>query len=174
MNVQPRSSFGTRSTIGCGRCPFMQGVEAGVPFPVGLSSLRLLTKCALSQAWRLGGLHRASPVPFRGSCFTSGLHLPDATPQGLIACLYKRRGFPPITSLRLVAHSCPATSVVRAPRWPSLLFAPRGRQSGGAVDPARTRASLCAAAPGTTRYGTASVGPCASGTRSPQVSSGAC
>jgi len=104
MNVQPRSSFGTRSTIGCGRCPFMQGVEAGVPFPVGLSSLRLLTKCALSQAWRLGGLHRASPVPFRGSCFTSGLHLPDATPQGLIACLYKRRGFPPITSLRLVAH----------------------------------------------------------------------
>jgi hypothetical protein len=49
-------------------------------------------------------LHRASRVPFRGSCFTSGLHPPDATPQGLNACLYRRRGFPPITSLRFVAH----------------------------------------------------------------------
>jgi len=151
MNVQPRSSFGTRSTIGCGRCPFMQGVEAGVPFPVGLSSLRLLTKCALSQAWRLGGLHRASPVPFRGSCFTSGLHLPDATPQGLIACLYKRRGFPPITSLRLVAHSCPETSAAPTRHRPSPPLWRHYWQSGGAVDPAQTPASPCAGAPGTNR-----------------------
>src|SRR5262249_3850041 len=31
-----------------------------------------------------------SPVPFRGSCFTPGLHPPAATPQRLIACLYGR------------------------------------------------------------------------------------
>jgi hypothetical protein len=160
MNVQPRSSFGTRSTIGCGRCPFMQGVEAGVPFPVGLSSLRLLTKCALSQAWRLGGLHRASPVPFRGSCFTSGLHLPDATPQGLIACLYKRRGFPPITSLRLVAHSCPRTTVAHGCRSPSRRCAPRGRQSGGAVNPAQTPANLCVVVPCRAACGTVRAGSC--------------
>jgi len=34
---QFRSSFGICNTIGCGRCPFRQGLEAGVPFPVGLS-----------------------------------------------------------------------------------------------------------------------------------------
>ena len=59
----------------------------------------------LSQARPLGGLHRASPVPFRGSYFTSGLHPPDATPQGLMVYLYRPRGFPPITPLRFVAHS---------------------------------------------------------------------
>jgi hypothetical protein len=48
----------------------VQGIEAGVRFPVGLSSLRLLAVCFLSQARLLGGLHRASPVPFRGSYFT--------------------------------------------------------------------------------------------------------
>ena len=68
-----------------------RGLRGGVPiyrrlkpawFELALSPLR--------QAWRLGGLHRASPVPFRGSCFTTGLHLPAATPQRRIACLYKR------------------------------------------------------------------------------------
>ena len=49
-----------------------------------------LAMSPLRQAWRLGGLHRASPVPFRGSCFTTGLHPPAATPQRRIACLYKR------------------------------------------------------------------------------------
>jgi hypothetical protein len=44
----------------------------------------------MSQARRLGGLHRTAPVPVRGSSFTAGLHPPAATPQGLIACLYKR------------------------------------------------------------------------------------
>jgi hypothetical protein len=67
---QLRSSFGTSYTIGCGRCPIVQGVEAGEPFPVGFSSLCLLTVCILSQAPRLGGLHRTSRVPFRGSFFT--------------------------------------------------------------------------------------------------------
>jgi hypothetical protein len=69
MSNQNRTSFGTRSTIGCGRCPIMQA-ETGVPFPVGRSSLRLLAMHFLSQARRLGGLHRASSVPFRGSYFT--------------------------------------------------------------------------------------------------------
>jgi hypothetical protein len=49
--------------------------------------------------------HRASPVLFRGSSFTSGLHPPGATPQGLNACLYRHWGFPPISSMRFVAHS---------------------------------------------------------------------
>ena len=49
-----------------------------------------LTMPFLSQAWPLGGLHRASPLPFRASYFTSGLHPPDATAQRLIAYLYKR------------------------------------------------------------------------------------
>src|SRR5262249_24765188 len=48
-----------------------------------------LTMPFLSQARRLGRLHRASPVPFRASYFTSGLHPPDATAQRLIACLYR-------------------------------------------------------------------------------------
>jgi hypothetical protein len=59
----------------------------------------------LSQAWPLGGLHRAAPVPFRGSSFTSGLHPPEATPQRLIASLYRRWDFPSIPSLRFVAHA---------------------------------------------------------------------
>jgi hypothetical protein len=105
VSDQLRSSFGISNTIGCGRRPIVQGIEAGVPFPVGLSFLRLLTMCFLSQAPHLGGLHRASRVPFRASSFTPGLHPPGATAQRLIACLYRRRGFPPITSLRLVAHA---------------------------------------------------------------------
>jgi hypothetical protein len=91
------------SEHGC--CPIVQGVEAGGNFPVGLSSFRVLALWFLSQAWHLGGLHRASPVPFRGSYFTSGLHPPGATPQGLNACLYRHWGFPPISSMRFVAHS---------------------------------------------------------------------
>src|SRR5262249_20211720 len=49
-----------------------------------------LTMPFLSQARRLGGLHRASPLPFRASYFTSGLHPPDATAQRLTTYLYKR------------------------------------------------------------------------------------
>jgi len=63
-----------------------------------------LTVSPLSQAWRLGGLHRASRVPFRSSYFTAGLHLPVATLQRLTAHLYGRWTFPVIPSLRFVAH----------------------------------------------------------------------
>jgi hypothetical protein len=77
---------------------------AGGLFPVGLSSLRLLTMYFLSQARPLGGLHRASPVPFRASYFTSGLHPPDATAQRLTAYWYRQRSFPLIPSPRFVAH----------------------------------------------------------------------
>src|SRR5215813_8589005 len=38
----------------------------------------------------LGGLHRASPSPFRASYFTSGLHPPGAAAQRLTTYLYKR------------------------------------------------------------------------------------
>jgi hypothetical protein len=79
------------SAYGC--CPLVQGLEAGGSFPVGLSSLRCLALGSLSQAWHLGGLHHAAPVPFRGSSFTSGLPPPDATPQRLSACLIQALGF---------------------------------------------------------------------------------
>src|SRR2546425_11342416 len=49
-----------------------------------------LTLLPLSQAWHLGGLHRAAPVPFRASSFTPGLHPPGATAQRLAAYLYRR------------------------------------------------------------------------------------
>jgi hypothetical protein len=58
----------------------------------------------LSQAWRLGGLQRASPVPFRASSFTPELPPSGATAQRLLAYLYRRREFSSISSLRLVAH----------------------------------------------------------------------
>jgi hypothetical protein len=66
---------------------------AGGMFPVGLSSFRLLTAGILSQAGPLGGWHRASPVPFRGSSCTSRLHPLDATPQRLIPCLIQGMEF---------------------------------------------------------------------------------
>jgi hypothetical protein len=66
----------------------------------------------LSQARPLGGLHRASPVPFRGSSFTSGLHPPDATPQGLTACWYRQWDFPSIPSPRFVAHHTVSLSAI--------------------------------------------------------------
>jgi hypothetical protein len=79
---QSRSSFGICNTIGCGRCPIRQGLEAGVPFPVGLSPLRLLAMGLFSQAPHLGGLPRASRVPFRGSYFTSDCLHPTRRPKG--------------------------------------------------------------------------------------------
>src|SRR5688500_17926958 len=97
----------------------------GLRFPVGLSSLRFLTMHVLSQARLLGGLHRASPVPFRGSYFTSGLHPPDATPQRLTACLYRQWGFPPITPLRLVAHSKTHTIIMEGSPMASNLHSGR-------------------------------------------------
>jgi len=101
---QSRSSSGTLYTFGCSRCPIRQGLETGGRFPVGLLPFRLLIMGFLSQAWRLGGLPRASPVPFRASYFTPGVHPPGATAQGLTAYLYKRWSFPLIASVRFVAH----------------------------------------------------------------------
>src|SRR5437762_3624434 len=65
-----------------------------------------LTMLPLSQAWHLGGLHHAAPVPFRSSSFTAGLHPPAATLQRLAAYLYRRWGFPPIPSLRFRGAQC--------------------------------------------------------------------
>jgi hypothetical protein len=59
----------------------------------------------LSQAEPLGGLHRASLVPFRGSFFTPRVHPLGATPQRLIAYLYRLWDFPSIPSPRFVAHA---------------------------------------------------------------------
>ena len=109
-----RQSFGVPSTIGFIRCPVTpKGAtlelckilrdRARFCRRFRLTSFKL-TMLSLSQARRLGGLHRASPVPFRGSYFTSGLHPPDATPQRLIAYLYRQWSFPLILSTRLVAH----------------------------------------------------------------------
>jgi hypothetical protein len=54
-SVQPRSSFGITSTIGCGRCPvdlvrdarYARYNVAGGHFPVGLNPLRLHSPCDL-------------------------------------------------------------------------------------------------------------------------------
>src|SRR5262245_7783967 len=67
-------------------------------------ALCVLTVLSLSQAWPLGGLHRAAPVPFRVSSFTPGQHRPGATTQRLVVCLYRQQDFPSITFLRFVAH----------------------------------------------------------------------
>jgi hypothetical protein len=48
----------------------MMQVVAGDIFPVGLIRFFSITMSSLHQARLLGGLHRASPVPFRGSYFT--------------------------------------------------------------------------------------------------------
>jgi hypothetical protein len=90
---------------GCPNSRYARYNVAGGVFPVGLSSLRLLAMDVLSQARRLGGLHRASPVPFRASYLTSGLHPPDATAQRLAAYWYRRWDFPSIPSPRFVAHA---------------------------------------------------------------------
>jgi hypothetical protein len=58
-------------------------------FPVGVNPLRLDSPCSsLVKPGVLAALHRASPVPFRGSYFTAGLHPPAATPQGLPTRLF--------------------------------------------------------------------------------------
>src|SRR5262245_62363570 len=81
------------------RCPVVLGRNSQLCRLLrdrGLLSRRLklasfgLTVSPLSQAWPLGGLPRAAPVPFRGSSFTSGLHPPDATPQRLIVYLDRK------------------------------------------------------------------------------------
>jgi hypothetical protein len=64
----------------------------------------VLTMRSLSQAPHLGGLHRASRVPFRASFFTPGVHPPGATAQRLTVHWYKRWSFPLIPSPRFVAH----------------------------------------------------------------------
>jgi hypothetical protein len=110
--AKPRSSLGNHSTLGGGRCPvdlvrharYARYNVAGGDFPVGLSSLPLRTMYFLSQAQPLGGLHRASPVPFRGSYCTPRVPPLDATPQRLTACWYRPGSFPLIPSPRFVAH----------------------------------------------------------------------
>jgi hypothetical protein len=80
-----------------------------------------LAMLPLSQASPLGGLHRASRVPFRVSCFTSDEHPSDATTQRLIVCLYRRWSYRPVKVIRsfqshaYVAHiDEPETLKVRA------------------------------------------------------------
>jgi hypothetical protein len=119
--VHLRTSSGVTNAVGCGRCPvdlvrdarYARYNVAGGPFPVGLSSLRLLTMYFLSQAGRLGGLHRASPVPFRASYFTPRVHPLDATAQRLTAYWYRQWSFPLIPSPRFVAHFMRGLLIVR-------------------------------------------------------------
>src|SRR5262249_7385796 len=53
-------------------------------------ALALLPLC---QAWHLGGLRRASPVPFRASSVTNGFHPPAATAQRHAGRLYGRQSY---------------------------------------------------------------------------------
>ena len=68
------------------------------------SALFELTMLFLSQACRLGSLHRASTVPFITSYFTLALHPANASVQRLIAYLYRLWSFPLIPFLRFMAH----------------------------------------------------------------------
>jgi hypothetical protein len=79
---QSRSSSGIYKTMGCGRNPIRQGLEVGVPFPVGLSPFRLLTMGFLSQAGHLGSL----PLPHP---YLSG---PAISPQGCIPLTLRPKG----------------------------------------------------------------------------------
>ena len=113
---QPRSAcaISDRSWLqSLPRDPGSQTGHAGY-YMVGVISRRFFVPSfthhvILSQARHLGGLHRASPVPFRGSYFTSRLHPPDATPQRLIACLEQAmeifHSFHRCASWRTVVHA---------------------------------------------------------------------
>jgi hypothetical protein len=125
-NVHLRSSFGNFHAIGCGRCPVDLVCDARYAryhVAGGTLSRRLnptlfaLTMRPLSQARPLGGLHRASPVPFRASYFTPGLHPPGATAQRLTAYWYRQWDFPSIPSPRFVAH--PMVHLPRRNAFPS-------------------------------------------------------
>ena len=59
------------------------------------NTYHLFVRPGLEVIRHLGGLHRAAPVPFTGSCFTTGLHPPVATPQRCVGCLYTRRDYWP-------------------------------------------------------------------------------
>lgn len=63
----------------CGRGHFSRRLK-----PASLE----LTMPPLCQARPVGGLRHASPIPFRASCFTAGLHPPAATAQRHTGCLY--------------------------------------------------------------------------------------
>jgi hypothetical protein len=89
----------------------------GDEFPVGLSPLRILTLECLSQAPRLGGLHRTSRVPFRASSFTPTVHPVGATAQRLGACL--------VQAPEVFPHSTSALRGARFPPIPSMSFMAR-------------------------------------------------
>jgi hypothetical protein len=127
--VHPRSSIGYETAIGCGRCPVdlvRYARYARYNVAGGTISRRLnpasfeLTLRPLSQARPLGGLHRASPVPFRASYFTPRVHPLDATAQRLTAYWYRRRSFPLIPSPRFVAHSMNAPPLAMSRSMPTL------------------------------------------------------
>ena len=64
-----------------------------------------LTILPLSQAWPLGNNCIMPHQYLSGAAISPpALHPPDATPQRLIVYLYRQWGFPPISSLRFVAH----------------------------------------------------------------------
>ena len=129
-----------------------RGLRGGVPiyrrlkpawFELALSPLR--------QAWRLGGLHRASPVPFRGSCFTTGLHPPAATPQRRIACLSKRWSYRVSTRF---AHSIHALrGALSAPDLPTAARKPMFLTCSGAAALGQRGGSLRATYDWLTRSG---------------------
>src|SRR5215471_16075944 len=78
---------------------------------------------SLSQAPRLGGLHRASRLPFKVSFFTSAEHPANATTQRLIAHLIWAMEtlvvIDPcfISSSRLVAHALQSIADVELNRF---------------------------------------------------------
>jgi hypothetical protein len=79
---QSRSSFGICNTIGCGRCPIRQGLEAGVPFPVGLSPASFTRHGPLQPSpasWRLASRLTGT---FQGQLFHLRVHPLMLRPNG--------------------------------------------------------------------------------------------
>src|SRR3989442_15664608 len=119
---------------------------SGFSFPERLCTLRV-THHSISQpstaSWKLASSSRRllGPVSHRGRwpapLMSKGSE--DACTSSGIA-----------TFLLAAFHgtACPETTAAHGCRWPPLLFEPRGRQSGGAVDPAQTPANPCAGALG--------------------------
>jgi len=85
-NSPPRVS---RSLIGLYRIFAWQGES----FPKVETRFVLLTVLPLCQAWHIGGLHLASPVPFRASYFTTRKHSAAATAQRHADCLCNQQDY---------------------------------------------------------------------------------
>src|SRR5437660_9434662 len=91
-----------------------------------------------------------------------------------VSCLHHLRPIGPPLNPMECGFSCPETTGAPGCRWSPPRCGRHGRQSGVTAGPEQTPVSSSAVALGTTKSEIVSATPCAPGTRSPSVSSGAC